>query len=38
MLSSVMEVLNALGVTPAIQFISISVAAIFIYRYLTDRG
>ncbi len=38
MLNSVLEILQALGVLPAIQFIAVTVAAIYIYRYLTDRG
>jgi hypothetical protein len=38
MLDAVLDVLSRLGVLPAIQFIAIAVAAIFIYRYFTDRG
>lgn len=38
MLSAVIEVLQALGVLGAIQFSAIAIAAIFIYRYFTDRG
>lgn len=38
MLSQVMEVLQAVGVLPAIQFIAISVAAIFVYRYFTGNS
>lgn len=38
MLSGVMEVLSNLGVLPAIQFIAVACAAIFVYRYFTDRG
>lgn len=38
MLSGVMEILNAMGILPAIQFIAVAVAAIFVYRYFTDRG
>jgi hypothetical protein len=38
MFQSVMEILNGLGLTPAIQFVGVAVAAIFIYRYFTDRG
>lgn len=38
MLSAVMEILNTLGLTSAIQFVGIAIAAIFLYRYFTDRG
>jgi hypothetical protein len=38
MLGSVLEVLNALGVLPAIQFTAFAVSAIFVYRYFTDRA
>ena len=38
MLDAVLDVLSRLGVLPAIQFIAIAVASIFIYRYFTDRG
>ena len=38
MLGSVLEILSALGVLSAIQFVAVAVAAIFIYRYFTDRG
>lgn len=38
MMGSVMEILNALGLTPVLQFIGVAVAAIFIYRYFTERG
>ncbi len=37
MLGSVLEILNALGVLGPIQFMAIAVAAIFVYRYFTDR-
>ena len=38
MLDAVMDVLSRLGVLPSIQFVAIAVAAIFVYRYFTDRG
>lgn len=38
MLEAVMNVLNTLGITPAIQFVAVTIAAIFIYRYFTDKG
>lgn len=38
MIQPVMDILSQLGVLSAIQFIAVSVAAIFIYRYFTDRG
>lgn len=38
MLEMVMSILDRLGVTPAITFIAAAIAAIFVYRYLTDRG
>lgn len=38
MLGSILELLNALGVLPALQFIAVGVAAIYIYRYFTDRA
>ena len=38
MLDAVLDVLSRLGVLPAIQFVAVAVAAIFIYRYFTDRG
>jgi hypothetical protein len=38
MLSQVMEVLQAMGVLPAIQFIAITTGAIFIYKYFTRNA
>jgi len=38
MMQAVLDVLNALGILPAIQFMAIAVSAIFIYRYFTDRS
>jgi len=38
MLSAVLDVLQQLGVLGAIQFIAVTVAAIYVYRYFTDRG
>lgn len=38
MLTSVMEILQAVGVLPAIQFMAVAVAAIFVYRYFTGRS
>ena len=37
MITDVIAVLQALGVYPVIGFIGVTVAAIFIYRYFTDR-
>lgn len=37
MLNDAMGVLSILGVLPAVQFIAVAVAAIFIYRYFTDK-
>ena len=37
MLESVLNVLRALGILQAIQFTAVTMAAIFIYRYFTDR-
>lgn len=37
MIENVMDVLSRMGVLPAVQFIGIAIAAIFIYRYFTDR-
>lgn len=37
MLESAKDVLQTLGVLPAIQFTAIALAAIFVYRYFTDR-
>lgn len=38
MLNEVMNILQAMGVLPAVQFIAISIAAIFVYRYFTGQG
>lgn len=38
MLDSVVEVLNAFGLMPAIQFVAITLSAIFIFTYLVNRG
>jgi len=38
MLEAAKNVLETLGILPAIQFTAIAMAAIFIYRYFTDRG
>jgi hypothetical protein len=38
MLGAVIEILSALGVLSAIQFAAVAIAAIFVYRYFTDRG
>lgn len=33
-----MEILQTVGVLSAVQFIAIAVAAIYVYRYFTDRS
>jgi hypothetical protein len=38
MLQGVVDVLNALGIMPVIQFVAVSMGAIFLYRYFTDRS
>lgn len=38
MLDQAIDVLQRLGVLGAIQFMAVAVAAIFIYRYFTDRS
>lgn len=38
MFAEAMDILRQLGVLPAIQLIAVSVAAIYIYRYFTDRS
>lgn len=38
MYNEAMQILSGLGVLPAIQFVAVAVAAIFIYRYFTDKG
>lgn len=37
MLNDAISVLSTLGVLPAIQFIAVATAAIFVFRYFTDR-
>lgn len=37
MLGDVISVLSALGLLGTIQFVGISIASIFLYRYFTDR-
>jgi hypothetical protein len=37
MLTSVIDILSQLGILPAIQFMAVASATIFIYRYFT-RG
>lgn len=37
MITSVIEILQALGILPAIQFMAVASATIFLYRYFT-RG
>lgn len=38
MLNDVLEVLSAIGVLPAIQFMVVAGSAIYIYRYFVDRA
>jgi hypothetical protein len=38
MLNAVLDVLSALGVLPVLQFVAVSIAAIYIYRYFVDKG
>lgn len=37
MLDQAIDILNRLSVLPALQLIAVAIAAIFIYRYFTDR-
>lgn len=37
MLNQALDVLSGLGILSAIQFAAVAMAAIFIYRYFTDR-
>jgi len=38
MMGDVMSVLSQLGLLPVIQFVGVTVAAVFIYRDFTDKG
>ncbi len=38
MIGSMVEILAALGILGVIQVIAVSMAAIFLFRYFTDRG
>lgn len=38
MLNQALDILNSLGVLDAVRFTAVAVAAIFIYRYFTDRS
>lgn len=38
MLNQALDILSSLGILSAIQFIAVAVAAIYIYRYFTDRS
>lgn len=38
MMQAILDLLSGLGILPAIQFVAVAMAAIFIYRYFTDRG
>ena len=38
MFEAAIDVLNKLGIMPVIQMVAVSVGAIFIYRYFTDKG
>lgn len=38
MVDSAIDILTRLGVLPAFQFMAIAAAAIFIFRYFTDRS
>lgn len=38
MLNDVVEVLQVLGILPVIQFTTVAVTAIFLFRYFTDKG
>jgi hypothetical protein len=38
MLAQATDILSTLGVLPAIQFIAVAIAAIFIYRYFTSQS
>lgn len=38
MIDLVMDILSKMGVLPAVQFIAVGVAAIYIYMYFTNRS
>jgi hypothetical protein len=38
MLNDVINMLSQLGLMGTFQFVAVTVAAIFVYRYFTDRG
>jgi hypothetical protein len=38
MLNQALDILSSLGILSAIQFTAVAVAAIYIYRYFTDRS
>lgn len=38
MITEVMNILQQMGVLPAVQFIAVAIAAIFVYRYFTGQG
>lgn len=38
MFNQALDILSGLGILPAIQLIAVSTAAIFLYRYFTDRS
>lgn len=38
MITQAMQVLQDLGIYPVFQAVAIAVAAIFLYRYFTDKG
>lgn len=38
MLNQALDILSGLGILSSIQFIAVAAAAIFIYRYFTDRS
>lgn len=38
MIDLVMDILSKMGVLPAVQFIAVAIAAIYIYSYFTNRS
>ena len=38
MFNQALDILSGLGILPAIQLIAVATAAIFLYRYFTDRS
>lgn len=38
MFQDALDILSGLGILPAVQMIAIAIAALFIYRYFTDRS